>query len=98
MNVLLLSRYGSHGASSRVRFLQYREWLYGHGVRLKVSVLFPDQCIGSIYKERRAFSALIFGYTRRISSLANVHRYALAIMEKELFPFLPAAAKLLLEW
>lgn len=96
MKVLLLSRYGSLGASSRVRFLQYREWLEEQGVILTVSPLFSNGYIEALYQGRMAVGTMAAGYLRRMLELSRAVRYDLVVLEKELLPFLPATAEWLL--
>lgn len=91
MNILLLSRYGQLGASSRVRFYQYIPYLETHGVRMTVSTLLDDGYLQRLYAQqgRPAFS-ILHAYARRFSALFTSSGYDLVWLEKEIFPFLPA--------
>ena len=42
MKILLFSRYGSLGASSRVRYLQYLDYFRDNGLKILVSPLFSN--------------------------------------------------------
>ena len=96
MKVLLLSRYGSLGASSRVRFLQYRKWLEEQGMVLTVSPLFSNGYLEALYQGRRALGTMASGYLRRVLELIRARRYDLVVVEKEMLPFLPVTAEWLL--
>ncbi|MBL0225533.1 MAG: glycosyltransferase family 4 protein [Geobacteraceae bacterium] len=97
MNILLLSRYGRLGASSRVRFYQYIPYLEAHGIRITVSPLLDDDYLQRLYAQqgRPAFS-VIRSYARRFARLIDTSGYDLLWIEKELFPFLPSWVETLL--
>jgi len=97
MKVLLFSRYGSLGASSRVRYLQYLPYFRSQGIDVLVSPLFSDDYLRALYQRRTSWSKVISGYGRRLMMLLSVRRYDVVIIEKELFPFLPAIAERLLQ-
>jgi glycosyltransferase involved in cell wall biosynthesis len=96
VNVLLLSRYGRLGASSRVRFLQYKEWLEIQDIFITVSPFFSNEYIQALYQGRKSLGAVISGYARRLLDIAKARRFDLVVVEKELLPFLPAIAEWLL--
>ncbi|MCL7743687.1 glycosyltransferase family 4 protein [Guyparkeria hydrothermalis] len=96
MKVLLLSRYGPMGASSRVRYLQYLPYLRSHGMDVSVVPLFSDAYLRSLYEGRARWRDVIAGYMRRVRALLQARRFDAVIIEKELFPFLPAFAERLL--
>lgn len=89
MNVLLFSRYGSLGASSRVRHIQYLKYFAAHGISVSVSPLLSDTYLKALYEGRNRFLEATAGYGCRIRALAGVTSYDALIIEKELFPFLP---------
>jgi len=90
MKVLLLSRYGSLGASSRVRYLQYLPYFRQLGIDVEVSPLFSNAYLKVLYENGRYRSEILAGYWRRIKSLIRITHFDLVIVEKEIFPFLPA--------
>ncbi len=96
MKVLLLSRYGAMGASSRVRFLQYLPYFKAQGVNMSVVPLFSDAYVRALYEGGSRWREVVAGYMRRIGALLQVRRFDVVIVEKELFPFLPAFAERLL--
>lgn len=96
MRLLLLSRYGRLGASSRVRSFQYLPFLESKGWQVDVSPLFSDNYLHSLYSgQSRSLWALV-GYWRRFSVLVHAGKYDLVWIEKETFPFMPALAEWLL--
>lgn len=93
MRVLLLSRYGRFGASSRVRSFQYLPFLKAQGWNVEVSALFADTYVQALYEGSARAGQVIGGYWRRLMALARVKSYDLLWIEKELFPFMPAVAE-----
>ncbi len=98
MKVLLFSRYGSKGASSRVRNLQYIPYLESQGVSVEISPLFSNRYLECLYAGRKAWGEVLRGYLKRLVKLLGVGKYDLLIIEKELFPFLPAWGERVLSW
>jgi glycosyltransferase involved in cell wall biosynthesis len=97
MRILLLSRYGYLGASSRVRFYQYIPYLEAHGIELQVAPLLNDDYIRNLYAGRRAsFPSVLSAYAARVAQLMRSHSFDLLWVEKELFPWLPALAESIL--
>ena len=91
--LLLLSRYGSLGASSRVRYLQYLPYFRSQGVVVSVEPLFSDDYLAALYKGGSRWRQVLAGYWRRLRVLFHVRRFDGVIVEKELFPFLPAVTE-----
>lgn len=96
MKVLLLSRYGRMGASSRVRSLQYLPLLESKGWQVDVSPLFSDSYLQAFYSGQPCRIQVIAGYWRRLKVMIRAGRYDLIWIEKEAFPFMPALAERLL--
>ncbi|ABE74412.1 glycosyltransferase family 4 protein [Psychrobacter cryohalolentis] len=90
MKVLLLSRYGTLGASSRVRFLQYIPYFNEKDVDISISPLLSDKYLLALYEGNSRWGEIIKGYFSRVVTLFNVRSYDLVIIEKEVFPFIPA--------
>lgn len=93
MKVLLLSRYGALGASSRVRYLQYLPYFRLQDVEVVVRPLLSDAYLRALYSGDSRWKEVLKGYTSRILALFSARRYDLVIIEKELFPFMPAFAE-----
>jgi glycosyltransferase involved in cell wall biosynthesis len=96
MKVLLLSRYGPLGASSRVRFLQYLPYFQSQGVEVTVKPLLSDAYLQALYNGGSHWREVLKGYAGRILALLGARRFDVVIIEKELFPFMPAFAERLL--
>jgi len=88
--LLMMTRYGRLGASSRVRMLQFLPSLEAAGFRVTVSPFFDDEYLRALYSQgarrRRHIAA---AYLRRSLALFSARGYDLVWVEKELFPFLP---------
>lgn len=95
MKILILSRYGSLGASSRVRFLQYIPYFESQGVNVTVKPLLSNAYINALYKGKSRRHEIIKGYFKRVVTLLNVRDYDLVVIEKEVFPFMPAVVEYL---
>jgi glycosyltransferase involved in cell wall biosynthesis len=90
MRILALTRYGSLGSSSRVRFYQYFPFLTSQGLEIQAAPLLGNDYVRILYtgKPQPAWSILM-AYRKRISSLVNNRHYDLYWIEKELLPWLP---------
>ncbi len=93
MKVLLLSRYGPLGASSRLRFLQYLPYFRSQGLEVKVQPLLSDTYLQALYGGGSRWREVLKGYIARVWALLGARHYDVVIIEKELFPFLPAFAE-----
>jgi len=97
MKVLLLSRYGRLGASSRVRFYQYLPYLKTQGIDVKVLPILNNDYVKSIYLRRnKPVFSILGAYLRRLWYIFNSHRFDLVWIEYEIFPWLPAWAEIML--
>lgn len=97
MKVLLLSRYGRMGASSRLRSYQYLPYLKQQGIEVTANALFDDRYLQLLYsKKTKSIAAVVTYYTQRLACLLTAKRYDLVWIEKELLPSLPAFAEMLL--
>ncbi len=96
MRVLLLSRYADLGASSRVRYLQYLDDFEAQGWSVEVSPLFSNAYVEALYSGRGRWSHTMLGYVKRLLALIRARQFDVLVIEKELFPFLPALFERLL--
>ena len=88
--LLILTRYDRSGPSSRYRFYNYVDYLEANGINCYIKPLFNKEYLDLTYSgSSRIFSVLI-SYLRRLKDLLNLKKYDLILIEKELFPFLPA--------
>lgn len=92
IRVLVLTRYGRLGASSRLRFLQYLPLFEMLGLDCTVSPLFDDATLRARY-ERGGYSisALLGSYWQRLQMLLRKRRYDVLWIEKEALPWWPAS-------
>ncbi len=95
--VLVLSRYGPRGPSSRYRFYQYLPHLKAEGFECVVSFLLDDAYLRNLASGKRHSSLLsiLWSYLKRFFLLFS-RQYDLIWLEKELFPWLPGRAETLL--
>lgn len=93
-SVLMLTRYGRLGASSRLRFLTYLPALRDAGFRVTEAPLLDDDYLRRLYggepADRRRIAA---AYARRIAVLRASRAHDLVWLEKEALPWLPFAAE-----
>ncbi len=96
MKILLLSRYGRLGASSRVRLFQYLPFLESKGWKINVSALFSDSYLQALYSDQPRGMQVVTGYWKRFKVLIQAKKYDLIWIEKESFPFMPVLSEYLL--
>lgn len=90
MKVLLLSRYGHRGASSRMRSYQYLPYLRSQDINVTVAPLMNDEYVARLYAKKRVkFLSTIGAYMRRVKSLLLKNEYDLLWVEYEVLPWLP---------
>ncbi|MDP9358614.1 MAG: glycosyltransferase family 4 protein [Chloroflexota bacterium] len=97
MRVLLLTRYGPMGASSRYRSYQFLPYLEEQGFEVDVLPLLDDAYLHARYagagvSRRRVVAA----YARRLGQLLRSRQFDLVWLEKEALPWLPSAIESLL--
>jgi glycosyltransferase involved in cell wall biosynthesis len=91
-SLLLLTRYGRKGASSRVRHYGYLPALERAGFDVTIAPFFDDGHIDRLYGGKRlSIAALIKAYAGRFRQLVDSKRYDLLWIEKEALPWLPAS-------
>lgn len=96
--ILFLPKYPRMGASSRVRTFQFLPLWEAAGYQVTVSSFFNETYLKSLYAHVRPGVGNVLGcYLRRLGVLLSVSKYDVLIIEKELFPYLPAYAEFLLK-
>lgn len=91
MRVLVLTRYGRLGASSRLRFLQHMPWLRDAGVDCTVQAFFSDEMLQTRYQSGRyPRMQVLSAYGERVRQLMRCRQFDLVWIEKEALPWLPA--------
>jgi len=92
MNLLLLTRYGRMGASSRCRLLQYAPLFEKAGHQVDVWPLVDDTYLRRLYENgRRPWANVFLGYTRRILRITELRNFDAVVCEQEAFPYMPVA-------
>lgn len=94
MRVLFFPKYTRLGASSRLRTYQYITFFEEQGIECEYNPLFDDQYLQHLY-QKKAISKLsiLKAYLSRLFKLFTVLKYDIIVIEKELFPYLPAFAE-----
>jgi len=87
--LLVLSRYSRMGASSRLRTLQYRQWLIDAGFEVEYAALFDDHYLHQLYSGRKDRAGLAKYYRQRIAQIRRRPRPDLIWLEYEALPWLP---------
>jgi len=91
MKILLLSRYGRLGASSRLRSLQYLPAMEQAGLEITWAPLFPDSYVEALYAGRRTWRDVLKAFWKRLYVLrSDPSQFDLIWLEVELFPWLPS--------
>lgn len=90
MKILILTRYSRLGASSRLRFYQYIDYLTLKGWDITLSPLLGNDYINDLYNKRSInYAGVLASYLQRLKALMNSRSYEVLWIEKELFPMLP---------
>lgn len=91
MKVLVLTKYDDQAPSSRVRFLQYFQYLQEHDVEIICKPLLDNHYIQLRYAGRSvSIGYLICRYWQRFKVLIQHKKYDVIWLEAELYPYLPA--------
>lgn len=90
MKILYLTKYSRLGASSRLRSFQYIPFLEEKGMHVTVKPLFNDAYLQKLYSGQKNRLSSLKGYFKRLLVLLTLGRYDRIVIEKELFPYLPA--------
>lgn len=87
--ILVLTKYNTKGASSRLRSIQYFDFLAHHNIDIDHSPLFNNTYIDDLYNNSVNPIYILKRYIIRLFKLLQSRRYNLIWLEKELFPWLP---------
>ncbi len=91
MKLLVMTRYGDLGASSRLRVLQYFPWFERAGIHPTAMPLFTSENLAQRYEAGfHGLGAVIGRYFSRVMTMVQSGRFDLIWIEKELIPFAPA--------
>ncbi len=92
MKILMLTRHGYQGSSSRYRFYQYARFFKEQDIDISIESLFDDRYVENLAKYgNKQYISIISSYLRRIWKLIrfNQKNYYLIFIEKELLPWIP---------
>ncbi|KUE87893.1 glycosyl transferase family 1 [Cupriavidus necator] len=88
--ILVLTRYGRLGASSRLRGLQFLPWLERAGLSVTVQPLLSDAVLRQRYSRAGyVITSLLQSYARRLLALVRRRDFDLIWIEKEALPWFP---------
>ncbi|WP_312421444.1 glycosyltransferase family 4 protein [Epilithonimonas sp.] len=97
MKILYLTKYTRLAGSSRMRSYQYFPYLEEAGMQVTVKPFFDDAYLEDFYAGKKNISAVVKSYVKRLGVLFSVFSYDRVVIEKEIFPFLPAWAERILK-
>jgi glycosyltransferase involved in cell wall biosynthesis len=94
MKIAMLTRYGSLGANSRYRLLQYIPSFERAGHTVEVRPMLDDAYLRALYSSgRRSRWQVVRGYFRRLAQLRGLEQYGIVLCDQEFFPYLPPVAE-----
>jgi glycosyltransferase involved in cell wall biosynthesis len=96
VKLLILSKYGRLGASSRLRSYQYVPFLRARGHVVTLAPLLGDDYVQQLYSDRVSRALVASAYARRIATMLLTNRYDVVWAEKEMLPWLPSWVERLL--
>ena len=97
MKILYLTKYTRLAGSSRMRSYQYFPYLEEAGMQVTVKPFFDDAYLKDFYAGKKNISTVLKSYVKRFGVLFSVFSYDRVVIEKEIFPFLPALAEWMLK-
>ncbi len=83
-------RYDRLGASSRLRFFQYVEFLERSGFDVSISPLFGDDYVRALYSKPPSQWSIVKAYWHRFLAMLSFSKFDVLWVEKELLPFFPS--------
>lgn len=89
MRVLMLTRYGALGASSRLRSMQYVPALQSEGIDATVCPLLNDNYVRDLYAGKVSVRDVARGYVGRLRHVRDLSEFDAVWVEKEAWPWLP---------
>lgn len=89
MKILMLSRYGRLGASSRMRSYQYLPYMESAGINIILAPLFSDAYVERLQLENRSAWEVTKALASRVCVLMRASKFDLLWIEKDALPWLP---------
>lgn len=96
MKIIFFTKYSRLGASSRLRSYQYFPYLEKEGFEITAKPLFDSTYIKDLLRGEKSISTIFKSYFNRLIILLTISKYEHVVIEKELFPYLPALAEYIL--
>lgn len=90
MKILYFTKYAQNAGSSRMRSFQYFPYWEKEGFQVEASPLFNEKYLTHLYAGKSTWKESIAGYIKRFFKLFCLRKYDRIVIEKELFPYLPA--------
>lgn len=98
MKILFLTKYNYMGASSRYRSFQFYDFYKENNIEIRAQAFFDDEYIIDLYRGKRNIRSILTAYIKRFFVLFSVKKYDLLVVEKELFPYIPAVFEKILNF
>lgn len=90
VSILVLTKYGRMGASSRLRFLQYFPYLEKDSFCITVQSLLSDELLKVRYRRGSyGFVCLLQAYADRVAAMLRLSNFDAVWIEKEALPWTP---------
>ena len=94
VSILVLTKYGRMGASSRLRFLQYFPHLEQNSFRITLQSLLSDEFLQVRYRRGSyGFACLLRAYADRLSAMLRLNNFDAVWIEKEALPWAPLSVE-----
>jgi glycosyltransferase involved in cell wall biosynthesis len=90
MRVVYFTKYTRNGASSRLRSYQYFKSLANYGFDCKYLPLHSDKYLDLLYRKKFRLLEAGLSYFIRLLNIFTLNRKDIIVIEKELFPYVPA--------
>lgn len=90
MKILYLTKYTSKAGSSRMRSFQYFPYFKEQGFKIVAKPFFSEKYINDFYAGKKNIPEILKAYIRRFFVMFSVFSYDKIVVEKEIFPYLPA--------
>ena len=98
-HIVYFTKYARNGASSRLRSYQYIDLLNQEpDIKVTVQNLFPEEYITKLYTNQSIKKIVFVSYLKRLVFLLAIFRFDKVVIEKELFPYLPAWTEIILNF
>jgi glycosyltransferase involved in cell wall biosynthesis len=90
LKILAFTRYDRLGASSRLRFYQYADFLNEVNFDLTFKPFFDNDYVSSLYSSRVSRVGVLCSYWKRLFGTIGLRKFDVLWVEKELLPWIPS--------